>query len=271
MNYFKNAVSTKTGALIAAILIVALCSTAHSTAVNVVNYPSLMGMVQKMVTNVITNKIQDVWNKEVAVKLEPGIINTTGITIPSINMGSWTEQVVSDYVGKAGGRFGNNGKYYKDLAQREAGLGFPAASQSVSDFQKKTREISILLAGAPNAKLSDLQNYAKARIEYLAKHSVDRAAAERKVIEELGQFKKSDITQKANVASFEKAAEGVYMAEKAKKELAAIKPSSFDGVKSDQAVKDLAKLTYYNTILQAQILSVMSNREMSHAISSSGQ
>jgi len=224
-----------------------------------------------MVTNVITSKIQDVWNKEVAVKLEPGIINTAGITIPSINMSSWTEQMVSDYVGKAGGRFGNNGKYYKDLAQREAGLGFPAPSQPVSDFQKKTREISILMAGATNVNLSELQNYARTKVERLVKQSIPRAVAEKQVIEELGQFKKSDIKQKANVASFEKAAEGVYMAEKAKKELAAIKPSSFDGVKSDQAVKDLAKLTYYNTILQAQILSVMSNGEMSNAISSRGQ
>lgn len=253
---------------VAALLMLTACATVYGTAVSVVNYPSLMGMVQKMVTNVITNKIQDVWNKEVGIKLEPGIINTSAITMPNINMESWTSQMVKEYVGKQGGLLGSDGSYYTNLARKGTVLAFPGASDGVSDFQKKTREISVLLAGAPNAQMSDLEKFYKARLAHLTK-SIGSERAEKQVISELGQAKIADLVQKSNVASFEKASEGMYIAEKARKELATIKPSSFDGVKSDQAVKDLAKMMYYNTLLQAQTLAVMSNKEMSDAISQS--
>lgn len=268
MNRIKKVIKTKTGkAGVAIVFVLVLYATAHSTAVSVVNYPSLMSMVQRMVTQVITNKIQEVWNKEVKVKLEPGIINTSGITIPGINMESWTEKVVGDYVGKVGGFIGKDNKFYMDIAKREAALAFPAASETVSDFQKKTREISILIAGGPTGT-TDLGKYFKERVDAFIKAGKSKVEAELQAATELAGIKRRVLMQQASVSSFEKASEGIYMAEKAKKELAAIKPSSFDGIKSDQAVKDLAKIMYYNTMLQAQTLSVMSNGEMSHALSS---
>mgnify|MGYP001198581990 FL=1 len=56
------------------------------------------------------------------------------------------------------------------------------------------------------------------------------------------------------------------MAERFRKELSSFDPAYIDGAKSDQAVKDLAKLAYYNAMLQSEMLAVMSQGEMRRAL-----
>ncbi|GEM_PF-6319242 len=55
---------TRTGKVICGILILFLIATsAYGTAVQVINFPVLMTMIQKMVTQAIMDKIKSVWNE----------------------------------------------------------------------------------------------------------------------------------------------------------------------------------------------------------------
>ena len=261
----RNLLKTKKGKAATAVAIVLmLCTTAHGVGVAVVNYPALMNMVQRQVTQVVVNKIQSVWNEEVKIKLEPGIINPSSVSIPNINMSSWTDQMMNEYVGKMGGYFGGNNSFYNGIAGKSSPLQFPQVSSGLANYQRSVRDVSILLAG-PTSGIADLGKYASAEMEKLTR-AHGKSRAEEIMRNNLAGFKKVDINRKSSVSTYEKAAEGIYMAEKAKKDLAAINPSSFDKAKSDQAVKDLAKLMYYNTILQAQTLSVMSNAEANNVL-----
>lgn len=79
-------------------------------------------------------------------------------------------------------------------------------------------------------------------------------------------MKLRDVLNQASVAAYERAAQGTYVAERFRSELSGFSPAVFDSGKSDQAVKDLAKLTYYNAMLQSEILAVMSQGEMRRAL-----
>ncbi len=240
-------ISTRTGKILCAILFLCILATsAYGTAVTVTNYQTLMPLIQTMVTQVITEKIQSVWNEEVKMKLEAGKLNTKGITFTNYDMTSSIKSMISDYMVNSTGAFSTaSGKYYNELARSKAPLGLPLTGSDFSQFQKKTREVSILIAGAPGGGTAKMKHFSTA----------DFAA-----------LKLRDIFSQASVATYERAAQGIYVAERFRGELSGFSPSAFDSGKSDQAVKDLAKLTYYNTMLQAEILAVMSQGEMRHAL-----
>jgi hypothetical protein len=237
----------KTGKVICGVLIFFLLATsAYGTAVQVVNFPALMSMVQKMVTQAITDKIKAVWNEEVKIKLEPGTINTKAVSFARYNMSSYTDKMISQYMKNNTGAFAKgDGKHFAELAKSKAVPILPSVNSDFTEFQKKTREVSVLLAGAPGGGTDRMKHFTTA--EYAA-------------------VKLRDVFNQASVAAYEKAAEGTYVAEKFRKELSSFDPAYIDGAKSDQAVKDLAKLAYYNTILQSEILAVMSQGEMRRAL-----
>jgi len=243
----RGYIATRTGkAQCAFLLVCVLATSAYGTAVTVTNYQVLMQMIQRMVTQAITDKIQSVWNEEVRIKLEPGKLNTKGVTFTNYDMSSSIKGMVSDYMVNGTGAFSTaSGKYYDETARSKAQLSLPLAGSDFSQFQKKTREVSILIAGAPGGGTARMKHFSTA----------DFAA-----------LKLRDVFSQASVATYERAAQGTYIAEKFRSELSAFSPSAFDSGKSDQAVKDLAKLTYYNTMLQAEILAVMAQGEMRHAL-----
>jgi hypothetical protein len=243
----RNYVTTRAGKTLCGILLVCILATsAYGTAVTVTNYQMLMPMIQKMVTQVITDKIQAVWNEELKVKLEAGKINTKGVTFTNYDMTSSIKNMISDYmVGSTGAFSSASGKYYNETARSKAQLGLPLAGVDFSQFQKKAREVSILIAGAPGGGIAKMKHFSTA---------------------DFASVKLRDVFSQASVATYERAAQGTYVAEKYRSELSAFSPSAFDSGKSDQAVKDLAKLTYYNTVLQAEILAVISQGEMRHAL-----
>lgn len=234
---------TKTGKAICGILIFfVFVTSAYGTAVQVINFPVLMNMVQKMVTQAITDKIKAVWKEEVRIKLEPGTINTKAVSFIKYNMSSSTDKMISQYMKNNAGAFAKgDGKYFTEAAKSKTSVTLPSVNSDFKEFQKKVREVSILLAGAPGGGTDKMKHFTTA--EYAA-------------------VKLRDVFNQASVAAYEKAAEGVYVAERYRKELSSFDPAHIDGAKSDQAVKDLAKLAYYNTVLQSEILAVMSQGEM---------
>ncbi len=238
---------TKTGKVICGVLMFFVFATsAYGTAVQVINFPVLMNMVQKMVTQAITDKIKAVWNEEVKIKLEPGTINTKAVSFIKNNMSSYTDKMISQYMKSNTGAFAKgDGKYFAEAAKSKASVTLPSVNSDFKEFQKKVREVSILLAGGPGGGSDKMKHFTTA--EYAA-------------------VKLRDVFNQASVAAYEKAAEGVYMAERYRKELSSFDPVHIDGAKSDQAVKDLAKLAYYNTLLQSEILAVMSQGEMRRAL-----
>lgn len=234
---------TAMGKVICGVVIFFLLATsAYGTAVQVINFPALMSMVQKMVTQAITDKIKAVWNEEVKMKLEPGTINTKAVSFVKYNMSSYTDKMISQYMKDNTGAFAKgDGKYFAEAAKSKASITLPSVNSDFKEFQKKVREVSILLAGAPGGGTGKMKHFTTA--EYAA-------------------VKLRDVFSQATVAAYEKAAEGAYAAERYRKELSSFDPARIDGAKSDQAVKDLAKLAYYNTMLQSEILAVMSRGEM---------
>ncbi len=109
-----------------------------------------MQMIQKMVTQVITEKIQSVWNEEVKIKLEAGKLNPKGVTFVNYDMSSSIKNMISDYMTNSTGAFSNaSGKYYNEVAKSKVQLSIPLTGSDFSQFQKKAREVSILIAGAP--------------------------------------------------------------------------------------------------------------------------
>ncbi len=238
---------TKAGKIISGLMILFILTTsAYGTAVQVINFPVLMSMIQKMVTQAITDKIRSVWNEEVRIKLEPGIINTKGVSFTKYSMSSYTDQMISQYMKNNTGAFSKgDGRYFAEAAKSKTPVTIPSANSDFKEYQKKVREASILLAGPPGGGAEKMKHFTTA--EYAA-------------------VKLRDSFNQASVAAYEKAAEGVYVAEKFKKEMTPFNPVYIDGVKSDQAVKDLAKMTYYNAMLQSEILAVMSQGEMRRAL-----
>ncbi|MEN6617123.1 MAG: hypothetical protein ABFD12_11245 [Syntrophorhabdus sp.] len=233
-------------ALCVLLIVCLLISSAYATPVIVTNFQQLMPMIQKMVTQVITEKIQSVWNEEVKIKLEPGRINARAISFLKYDMSSYTQGMISQYMRNNVGAFAKgDGKYFTEVAKSKAQLSLPSANSDFSQFQKKIREVSVLLAGAPGGGYEKMKHFSTA----------DFAAV-----------KLRDVFNQASVAAYERAAQGVFVAEKFRSELSSFNPSQIDSAKSDQAVKDLAKLTYYNTMLQSEILAVMSQGEMRHAL-----
>lgn len=243
----RNILGTKAGKVICAVLIVFLLATsAYGTAVQVINFPVLMTMIQKMVTQAITDKIKSVWNEEVKIKLEPGTINTKAVSFIKYSMTASTEQMISQYMKNNAGAFAKGtGKLFSDLAKSKTPVVIPPVSADFNEYQKKIREASILLAGAPGGGTDKMKHFTTA--EYAA-------------------VKLRDSFNQASVAAYERAAQGAFVAEKYKKEISFFNPTYIDGAKSDQAVKDLAKLAYYNTILQSEILAVMSQGEMRRSL-----
>lgn len=238
---------TKTGKTISGIVILFILTTsAYGTAVQVMNFPSLMTMIQKMVTRAIVDKIGAVWNEEVKIKLEPGIINTKAVSFTKYSMSSHIDQMITQYMKNNTGPFSKgDGKYFAEVAKKNVPLVIPSASADFKEYQKKIREASVLLAGAPGGGIEKMRHFTTA--EYAA-------------------AKLRDAFNQASVASFEKAAGGIYQAETYRKQLSSFDPARIDNAKSDQAVKDLAKLAYYNTMLQSEILAVMSYSEMRRAL-----
>lgn len=237
----------KSGRIIITVAIfLVVASSAYATAVRVVNFPALMSMVQKMVTQAITDKIKAVWNEEVKIKLEPGSINTKAVSFIKYNMSSYTEKMISQYMKNNTGAFAKGtGKYFAEAAKSKTAVTLPSVTSDFKEFQKTIREVSILLAGAPGGGTGKMKHFTTA--EYAA-------------------VKLRDVFSQASVAAYEKAAEGAYIAEQFRKEMSVFDPAYIDGAKSDQAVKDLAKLAYYNTILQSEILAVMSQGELRRAL-----
>lgn len=243
----RNILGKKMGkAILGTLIIFVLATSAYGTAVQVINFPVLMTMIQKMVTGAITDEIKSVWDKEVKIKLEPGSINTKAVSFIKYSMTSSTEQMISKYMKNNTGVFSKSaGKYFSQVARSAAPVVIPSTSIDFKEYQKKIREASILLAGAPGGGSEKIKHFTTA--EYAA-------------------AKLRDSFNQASVAAYERAAEGVYIAEQYKKEMTSFDPSYIDNAKSDQAVKDLAKLTYYNAILQSEILAVMSRGEMRRAL-----
>lgn len=237
----------KTGKIICGIVVFLLLATsAYGTAVQVINFPALMSMVQKMVTQAITDKIKAVWDEEVKVKLEPGSINTRAISFVKYNTSSFTDNMISQYMKNNAGAFAKgDGKLFTETAKSKTAPVIPSANSDFKEFQKKVREVSVLLAGAPGGGTGRMKHFTTA--EYAA-------------------AKLRDVFNQASVAAYEKASEGVYVAERFRKELSSFDPAYIDGAKSDQAVKDLAKLAYYNAMLQSEMLAVMSQGEMRRAL-----
>lgn len=242
-----NYIRTRTGKILCTFLILSIFATsAFGMAVTVTNYPMLMQMIQKMVTRVITDKIQSVWNEEMRIKLEPGKLNPRGVTFGNYDMSTFTKTMISDYMVNSSGAFSTaSGKNYNEVARSKVQPSIPLAGSDFSQFKKKAREVSILIAGAPGGGIAKMKHFSTA----------DFAA-----------IKLREVLNQASVAAYERAAQGTYVAEKFRSELSAFNPTVFDSGKSDQAVKDLAKLTYYNAMLQSELLAVMSHGEMRHAL-----
>ncbi len=223
-----------------------VAASAYGTAVQVVNFPALMSMVQKMVTQAITDKIKAVWNEEVKIKLEPGTINTKAVSFTKYNMSSFTDKMISQYMKNNTGAFAKgDDRYFTEAAKSKTAVTLPSVNADFGEFQKKVREVSILLAGAPGGGAEKMKHFTTA---------------------EFAAAKLRDVFNQASVAAYEKGAEGVYMAEQFRKDLSSFDPAYIDSAKSDQAVKDLAKLAYYNAMLQSEILAVMSRGEMRQAL-----
>jgi len=243
----KTFPARKTGKIItAAAIFLILAASAYGTAVQVVNFPVLMNMIQKTVTQAITDKIKSVWNDEVKIKLEPGMINTKAVSFVKYDMSSYTDRMISQYMKNNTGAFSKaDGKYFAEAAKSGTPVTIPSVNSDFREFQKKVREVSILLAGPPGGGADRMKHFTTA--EYAA-------------------VKLRDTFNQASVAAYEKAAEGAYVAARFHRELSSFDPACIDSAKSDQAVKDLAKLAYYNTILQSEILAVMSQGEMRRAL-----
>lgn len=243
----KAFLGKKAGKIITAVAIFfVLVSSAYGTAVQVVNFPVLMNMIQKTVTQAITDKIKSVWNEEVKIKLEPGMINTKAVSFVKYNMSSYTDRMISQYMKNNTGAFSKaDGKYFAEAAKSRTPVAIPSVNSDFREFQKKVREVSILLAGPPGGGADKMKHFTTA--EYAA-------------------VKLRDTFNQASVAAYEKAAEGAFVAAQFHRELSSFDPACIDSAKSDQAVKDLAKLAYYNTMLQSEILAVMSQGEMRRAL-----
>lgn len=237
---------TSGNALCAFLVFFLFVTCTYGTPVSVINFQQLMTMIQKMVTQVITDKIQSVWNEEVKIKLEPGRINTRAVSFLKYDMSAYTQGMISQYMRNSVGAFSKgDGRHFTEIAKSKVQLSLPALNSDFSNFQKKVREVSVLLAGAPGGGYEKMKHFSTA----------DFAAV-----------KIRDVFNQASVAAYERAAQGVFVAEKYRSELSSFNPSQIDSAKSDQAVKDLAKLTYYNTMLQSEMLAVMSQSEMRHAL-----
>lgn len=267
----KKLARTKTGRIFTGCaLVLLLYGAANSTAVTVINYPYLMQLAQKTITDSIRNKIQEVWQKELSGKLEAGFIKADGLTMPTVtsNMADWTDTFLSGY---KGGYFGNSSAWYAQIAKKNAPLVFPTAADDITTFQKHVRDISIAIQGIPSGINSDnlAAFYKNEFAKQLELHGGNQAQAEKAALAELARHKKAALNNDVTVAVAESGFEGTYMADKAKKELARISPRSFDSIKSDQAIKDLVKIMHYNAVLQAQMLKVMSTGEVRSAIHSS--
>jgi hypothetical protein len=198
-----------------------LATSAYGTAVQVINFPALMSMVQKMVTQAITDKIKAVWNEEVKVKLEPGTINTKAVSFLKYNISSFTDKMVSQYMKNNAGAFARgDGKLFAETAKSKTAPTIPSANSDFKEFQKKIREVSILLAGAPGGGTDRMKHFTTA--EYAA-------------------VKLRDVFNQASVAAYEKASEGCMW----RKDSVRIYPLSILRISMAQirsAVKDLAKL-----------------------------
>lgn len=243
----RKYVATRSGRVLCAFLLICVLTTsAYGTAVTVTNYQILMQMIQRMVTQVITEKIQAVWNEEVKIKLEAGKLNTKGVTFTRYDMSPYIKSMISDYMVSSTGAFSTaSGKYYNEVVRSKTQPGLPLAGSDFSQFQRKTREVSVLIAGAPGGGTARMKHFSTA---------------------EFAALKLRDVFSQASVATYERAAQGTYVADRFRSELSTFSPSALDSGKSDQAVKDLAKLTYYNAMLQAEILAVISQGEMRHAL-----
>jgi hypothetical protein len=78
---------------------------------------------------------------------------------------------------------------------------------------------------------------------------------------------KRDILTQYNVIANEQGGEAVKVASRFKEEIKKqFSPGAIDGGLPDQAVKDLAKLMYYNALLQAEILKTMGKVEQRNAV-----
>ncbi len=222
--------------------------------VSVVNWPMLMTMVQSQVTTIITNYINSIWQKEVALKLQPGLINGGAL------QGIFNQHEYSTMIDTYGRRFGATmGSFARDAvsgkqtwegaiknvnSQTIPTFTFANAYSNPSAYMNSAQTISTVIAGPPAA-----------------------ANMEKMSNDDIGALQRGDLHRQMSAKSFQQASEAVIIAENYKKQLASFNPSSFDGKYPEQAIKDVAKLLYFNAMLQAETLKVQGQAEQRHAFS----
>jgi hypothetical protein len=242
----NNKLGTPFMTVAVAIVFVAAAGTVFGAyPVMVTNFQAtLMPLLQKYVTAPVQQQMQKVWSDEVQLKKEPGLIDSSKVTIADYDNSPYLNNMFDSQFPKYFGSYAQDRSGWEMAAKASTMPKIPSTDLSFSQYQSATRVGSVLIAGPPEKTTAGMG-------------SAQTADA-----------KLRDLRRQANIASYEQSNEGVYIAERYRKELSAFSPSSFDGptVKSDQAVKDMAKLMYYNAMLQAETLQVLARGEVKNVL-----
>ncbi|MBT9166698.1 MAG: hypothetical protein DDT19_00022 [Syntrophomonadaceae bacterium] len=242
-------------AIVSCVLLL-FASTAHSIAVAVANYPVLTKMLQQLVVQPINNMLMEIQQKLEGIKKSPGSIgkpvqDAISRDIKMINreritsmgnlsasygrdFGAFAEVEATDPSGKWNQVINNPTKQVFNLPQPKDG-NFQAYKDTVD---KQT----VIVAGPPR-KTSKRQ------------WDDTGTAAKADIVE-------SDLYRSQSARSYTVSAYAYYQAEKMSKNLDKIQPSKIDSAYSDQAVKDIAKLAYFNAIIASKQLKVSAHAEM---------
>lgn len=237
-------------AIIVAIVLVAATYAVSAQSVMVLNWQGLMDLAKQQVTQVITNKMQGIWDKEVAIKLRPGSIPSQTFKPAMQDFGQGGAELVRQ-TGDRLSSFSASPAMQKQAQSDWSSLiarpytSIPSASEAASSPQayiQKTREVAGLVAGSPNYR-------------DISKLSTPEAAL----------AKVEEVRRQYNVQAFDQAGQSVALAESLRAELKKFSPQAIDAATPEQAVKDLVKLEYIKTRIAIEELNTLGKSEMRNA------
>lgn len=209
---------------------------AFAVPVEVLNFTVLMDMIQQRLAGAITQRIADVWNDEIKrFKLAAGLLDVDGVQVALKDTSGVTTTQTFEKLWSV--RYGawaqTDGQAWKDAINKDT-IKLPSAPADPDSIYA-----AALIAGPAEKHdrnvMSDTQ---------------------------LATAQMSDLKKQADIQGLELALQNRQAAERAKDELAKIKPSSWDPRYPEVAIKDQAKISYLNALMEADSLQMQASDQM---------
>lgn len=239
--------------LLTGVMVLFFVGAAWAVPVEVINYQALMTLIQKQLTDQITKKLYTLWQQELEQwKEKPGLFGMAGSAVYADSIGTTLAC--------------NNGERITDGYEKLWGQSYGsfASGTDTTAWNKAVGQSSVKLpadkdcnAGTdPNSEL------------VLGLIAGSRGNFDRSTMSEpdIAQMQLEDLRKQTAMKAWNLSVQNSAMAAQAKKGLKDFSPSNWDNALPEQATKDMAKMIYFQTLMEADSMQAEAAHEMRKAV-----